>query len=155
MKFSAQEVINLPVEDVFALLSQVETYEAASSGRQITVRRKPGNPTSGRGAAWTIGLAVQDVARDVDVEIDEADPPNHLLLGLSSGDFAGTARCALTSLTAGQTSLTCVLEFKPLTLAARLLIQPMKLARSKLDGKYASAIAAFASELETQHARLV
>lgn len=133
------------------MLTHVETYERAASGRKVTVRRKPDRPICGCGAALSIAVKVQELTRDVDVEIKSMEQLRNVQLDLSSGDFAGAASCALTSLSETRTALTCVVAFQPVTLSARLLFQPMKLAKATLDGKYQSALAALAAELEAQH----
>ncbi|MFK7761992.1 MAG: hypothetical protein AB8B62_01920 [Roseobacter sp.] len=153
MKFSAQEILNVPVAEVFAMLTHVETYERAASGRKVTVRRKPDRPALECGAALVIGVKVQELMRDVEVEIKSMEQLQYVQLDLTSGDFTGTASCALTSLCAARTELKCVVAFQPVTLAARLLFQPMKLAKATLDEKYQTALAALAAELEAQHRR--
>lgn len=78
MKFSAQEDLKLPQAEVFARLSNFETFERIAIKRNVRVSQisqsNPNEDTLG----WNCRFNVHGRQRDVEIRLIEFDEPNSI-----------------------------------------------------------------------------
>ena len=78
MKFSAQEDLKLPQAEVFARLSNFETFERIAIKRNVRVSQisqsNPNEDTLG----WNCRFKVRGRQRDVEIRLIEFDEPNSM-----------------------------------------------------------------------------
>ena len=119
MKFSAQEDLKLPQADVFARLSNFDTFERIALKRNVRVSQISQNNPNEDTLGWNCKFKVRGRLRDVEIRLIEFD---------------------VIPLSRVQTRIQVVSVLEPKTLAATLLVQSMKLARSKFNQRFKSRV---------------
>lgn len=153
MQFSTKEDIEAPIDEVFAMLSDFEGYERSAIRRGIEVRRETDVQPPGRGMAWTARFALRGKPRDLSLQLAQYDRPTAMRFAADSQGIDGTLTLDLLSLSKRRTRLAVVLEVKPKTLSARLLVQSFRLAKATLNKRFKLKVAAFAKSLEERQGR--
>ena len=153
MQFSTKEDIEAPIDEVFAMLSDFEGYERSAIRRGIEVQRERDMHPPGRGMAWTARFSLRGKPRDLTLQLAQYDRPTAMRLEADSQGLDGTLTLDLLSLSKRRTRLAVVLEVKPKTLSARLLVQSFRLAKATLNKRFKLKVAAFAKSLEERQGR--
>ena len=148
MKFSAREDIEAPIDDVFAALSEFETFERQAMRRGAEVQRVDDNPEPAVGAAWRVAFMMRGRRRDLKLQLIRYDAPNDMEFSARSPGMDATFDVELLALSRKRTRMSIALELKPLTLASRLLVQSLKLAKSNLTNRFKGRVADYAKVLE-------
>lgn len=151
MKFSTQEVMDAPVEDAFALLTQFDLIERAVMRRGVDVQRVDALEAPGVGLKWRSNFVLRGRPRTLDLEVVVYEPPHRMVMALSSQGFQGDTRVELIALSKTRTRVMVSVEVRPLSLPARLLLQSLKLTKSTLNQKYKDRVAHHIRELEEQY----
>lgn len=153
MKFSSKEDIEAPIEDVFALLSEFETYERSAIRRGIDVQRMTDISTPRAGITWHVQFNLRGKKRKLDLVMAEYDRPNTMRIDARSTGLDGYMSLDLLALSQKRTRMAVALELKPKTLSARLLVQSFKLAKSNLTKRFKLRVAEFAKGMEDRISR--
>lgn len=148
MKFSTKEDIEAPIEQVFDRTIDVQTFERSALRRGAEVLRLDRNLTVGAGSAWRVAFAFRGKHRDAELTITDFSRPNGYTIKFTSGGIEGSTIVELVPLSPVRTRLSIEVELVPRSIAARLLIQSLKLARSSLVSRFKHRIAAFAAQIE-------
>ena len=148
MKFSAQEQINAPVEDVFAKVANVDHFESLLINRGDKIIRSPEN-SFGVGTTWDARVTMRGKTRKVTMEMIEYT--QNECMGFQGGTTGMDILVIMDTmaLTPNRTRLKLQIEAKPKTLAARLLIQSAKLAKGRLDKRFKDRFSDYAQGLLT------
>lgn len=133
MKFSAQEDVKLPQADVFARLSDFETFERIAIKRNVRVSQISQNNSNEDTLGWSCRFKVRGRTRDVEIRLVEFDEPNSLKFHATNPALHARLEIEVIPLSHVQTRIQVISVLEPKTLAARLLVQSMKLARSKFN----------------------
>jgi len=148
MKFSAREDIEAPIEQVFREASNFEGFERAALRRGARVQRTDRKSFPTTTLAWEIAFLFRGRQRDLLAELTELDAPNRLVVCSDSGGMDGALVVELVALSRNRTRLSAELEFRPRTLSSRLLVQTLRMAKSKLTQRYKLRVAKFAAQVE-------
>ncbi|MEO0667190.1 MAG: SRPBCC family protein [Pseudomonadota bacterium] len=148
MKFSAREDIEAPIDDVFAALSEFETFERQAMRRGAEVQRVDDSPEPAVGAAWRVAFMMRGRRRDMKLQMIRYDAPNDMGFSATSPGMDATFDVDLVALSRNRTRMSVALELKPLNLASRLLVQSLKLAKSNLTNRFKGRVADYAKVLE-------
>jgi hypothetical protein len=151
MKFSTKEDLEIPIDDVFQMLSDFDGFERAILRHGADVSRTDDMSSVGVGMTWKARAAVRGKKREFDVELVEYDRPNHMLFDVTTKNMAATFLVELVAMSRTRARMRIELDVRPQTLSARLLMQSAKLARNTLNRRYKTRIAHFASDLEDRH----
>ncbi|WP_299828067.1 SRPBCC family protein [uncultured Roseobacter sp.] len=151
MKFSTQEVMEAPIDAVFAMLTRFEHFERAAMRRGADVQRIDDLTTVGVGMKWLARFQVRGRTRELKLEVEVYEPPHHMVLDLTSPGLHGDTRFELIALSTRRTRIMVSLEMRPFTLSARLLLQPLRLTKSSLTRKYKERIASYIGQMEEQY----
>ncbi|SFR36934.1 SRPBCC family protein [Litoreibacter janthinus] len=151
MKFSTKEDLEIPIDEVFQMLSDFDGFERAILRRGADVSRTDKMSTIGVGLSWKARATVRGKKREFDVSLIEYDRPNQMLFDVKTKNMAATFLVELVALSRARTRMRVELDVRPQTLSARLLMQSAKLARNTLNRRYKTRIAHFASDLEERH----
>jgi hypothetical protein len=76
-----------------------------------------------------------------------------LVFAFTSRLFEGTVTVEVVAMSARRTRMHVASEVAPLSLAARLLLQSLKLAKARVSRRYDKRVAQLAAEIEARHAR--
>jgi uncharacterized protein YndB with AHSA1/START domain len=153
MKFSTKEDIEAPIDAVFEMICDFETFERAAMRRGAEVQRTDTRTTPGVGMAWRGTFNLRGKRREVDIEMITFERPDEIVLECQSPGLLTLTTIELVALSKNRTRLMIAFDIKPLNLSARLLVQSLKLAKTSLTKKFKLRIAEFAKTLEERHQR--
>jgi hypothetical protein len=154
MQFSSKEDIEAPISEVFAMLSEFETFERSAIRRGIEVQRVDGAAPAGVGMAWDTQFNLRGKRRKMKLNLTQYEPPNAMRFVADSQGIDGILTLDLLALSPRRTRMAVVLNLTPKTLTARLLIQSLKLAKSNLTKRFKTRVAEYAAQLEERHGRM-
>lgn len=148
MKFSAREDIEAPIGFVFEQVTDFTAIERSALRRGAEVQRIDTLASSGPGMKWDASFRFRGRLREINLELTALDPPNTVVLESRSSNMGGAMMIDLVALSRARTRMSVEIEIEPKTLAARLLVQSMKLARNSLTRKFRKRVADHAEEIE-------
>jgi carbon monoxide dehydrogenase subunit G len=148
MKITSRQDIEAPMGFVFDCLKDFDYWERAAMRRGADVTRTHDPATVGPGLAWLIRFPFRGRDRKVALRVTGLDAPGQMAFAGGGGSFEGTAVVDLLELGAKRTRLAMAAEVKPQGLAARLILQSLKLARGRMQGRVDARVAAIAMEIE-------
>ena len=151
MKFSTKEDLEIPIDDVFHMLSDFDGFERAILRHGADVTRTDKMGVAGVGASWTARATVRGKKREFVVKLVEFDCPNQMLFDVKTKNMTATFLVELVAMSRTRTRMRVELDVRPQTLSARLLMQSAKLARNTLNRRYKTRIAHFATDLEERY----
>ncbi|MAY86708.1 MAG: hypothetical protein CML02_08355 [Pseudooceanicola sp.] len=155
MEFDSKEDIEAPIEEVFAMLCEFDTFERLALRRGVEVVRKADVPGGGAGMAWAAQFDLRGKARSLDLELVRFDRPDRMEFDARSGGLDGKMVFTLVALSPRRTRLSADLTLIPRNLSARLLVQSLKLARANLTRKFKLGMANYAKSLEERYRQTV
>lgn len=154
MKLSTRREFDAQPEEVFWALSDFIAFEKLALRHGADVQRIDHLAAPGLGAEWVLRFPFRGRSREVKSRVNAYDPPNHLGAEGTSGSFDFTLRATLEHLRRDHTRLAVELEVKPRTFAARLMLQTLKLGKSRLDARFATRIERFVSAMLSRQKRV-
>lgn len=132
MKLVSKTDVNGAPEALFDALCDRDWFEAlARRGGAVVERLDPGQPF-GRGAGWNVQFSHRGRERQLTSRVGALDRPRLLSLQGQIGGFESDAEVTLTPLSRQTTRMTVTLDIKPRSFAARLILQTLKIGRSRL-----------------------
>ena len=152
MKFSTKEDVEAPIEAVFDMLCDFESFERAAMRRGAEVQRADRLHQPGVGMTWKAVFPLRGKRRELTLEMVTFDRPNEMVIDSMSQGLAGQMSFELMPLSRNSTRVLVALEVKPLTLSARLWVQSLKLAKTTLTQKYKDRVAEYARGMEKRYA---
>ncbi len=152
MKFSTKEDIETPIDAVFEMLCDFESFERAAMRRGAEVQRLDNREEPGVGAMWEASFTMRGKRRELQLELVEFDRPNDMALESTSPGVLGRTSFELIALSRTQTRIMVSLELKPLNLSARLLVQSLKLAKGTLTQRFNKRVAEYALGMQDRYA---
>lgn len=151
MKFSTKEDIEAPLEAVFDMFCDFESFERAAMRRGADVQRVDSKPEPGTGMIWDAAFVMRGKQRALRIEMMTFDRPNELVLEATSTGLVSHMSFELVALSRTRTRVLVGLDLKPQNLSARLLVQSLKLTKSALTKKYKLRVAEYARGMEERH----
>ncbi|MCB6179554.1 SRPBCC family protein [Rhodobacter sp. Har01] len=133
MHFTTRQDIEAPLDFVDAYLMEFDHFERMAMRRGAEVERTDRLRSPGPGMAWRLRFAYRGKPRRMTVRLEELQPGSLLVYGLESPSLDGQMRVELIALSPRRSRITVMTEVRPRTLAARLLLQSMRLARGRLQ----------------------
>ncbi|MBW4961729.1 SRPBCC family protein [Sulfitobacter sp. CW3] len=151
MKFSTKEDIDVPIDAVFEMLCEFDTFERAAMRRGAEVRRVDTMTEPGTGMKWETAFDMRGKRRDIEVEMVTFEHPTEICLESMSPGLLGAVSFDLLALSRSRTRVAASIEIKPKTLSARLLVQSLKLAKTSLTKKFKRAVAGYTKDMEERY----
>ncbi len=146
MKLSTRKDVEAPVAAVWAVLADFDHWERGAMRRGVEVLRSEPGP------AWSVGFVWRGRPRRVELAVAGLEPDHRLDLTGRGAAFEGKLGVELVEMAPRRTRMIVGLEIRPLTLAARLIVQSLKLARSRVQDRFETRVAQFAAEAEARAA---
>ena len=148
MKLTAKNDVEAPVDFVFAQLADFEGWERAAMRRGAEVARVDTMTRIGPGMTWSTQFQYRGKERKATIRLDAIKPTSSLALTGMSRLMDGVMVINVLDLAAKRTRIEVRLEIKPKTIAARLLIQSLRLARARVERTFAQRVAQLSIEIE-------
>ncbi len=151
MKFSTKEDIEAPLDHVFGRIADFDGLERSALRRGAEIRRIDALEVPGTGSIWDIGFTFRGKPREVRATLTSFDPGQGYTADLVSRTMDGVIAVDLVALSRNRTRLSVTLEVQPKTLAARLMVQSIKLAKANMTRRFRTRVADFAEDIEEKY----
>ncbi len=148
MKFSTKHDVGAPLDFVWQQVTDFEQYERMAMRRGAEVERVDHLRQPGVGTGWRLRFAFKGKPRRVLLRIVEMSPATALDFDLDSPSVAGGIRVELLELAPRRTRISVITETRPKTIAARLVIQSLRLVKGRTQRKLDAQMAKFGKLLE-------
>lgn len=153
MKLTAKTDLEVPASFVFATLVDHASWEREAVRNGAEIERPDGTPATGLGAAWRIRGHFKGKPRKVLLKIAELAQDQRLVLSIDSPSIEGSSRFEVMVLSPRRSRLRLDLEIKPKTLAARLFINTMRLAKGRAQAKFESRLGQIGGRIKDRYER--
>lgn len=153
MKLTAKTDLEVPASFVFATLVDHAAWEREAIRNGAEVERPEGSPLSGPGAAWRIRGHFRGKPRKVLIRIEDLAQDQRLALTIDSPSIEGSSRIEIMVLSPRRSRLRVDLEVKPKTLAARLFINTMRLAKGRVQAKFEGRLGQMGARIKDRYER--
>lgn len=154
MFLSAKEDIEAPIDHVFALMTDFDPIERAALRRGIDVQRCDTLTEPGAGMEWQVEFEYRGKMRSMVLTLQEFDSPQSVTFeGVSQG-LTGSVSVDLVAMSKTRTRMSVDLELEAKTLSARLVLQSLKLARTKINNAFHLRVANYATDLEGRYRQI-
>jgi hypothetical protein len=153
MKLTAKTDLEMPAAAVFASLLDLPAWEREAIRNGVEIERPAGTPATGVGAEWRIRAHFRGKARKVRLRIAEMTQDQQLLLDMDSPSVEGTTRVEVMVLSPRRSRLRVDLEVKPKTLAARLFINTLRLAKGRAQARLETRLGQLGARIKERHDR--
>ena len=153
MKLATKYDVEAPAGFVFAQLADFEGWERAAMRRGAEVMRTDTLRSVAPGLTWEAQFQYRGKERHTTIRLDTLTSTRHLALTATSNLLDGVMAIALLDLAAKRTRVEVRLEIKPKTIAARIYVQTLRLARARVERGFAQRIAQLAVEIEDRYKR--
>lgn len=146
MKLTSREDIEAPIDRVHEAIMDFEHFETAALRRGAEVTRSDVNGKP----QWDTRFDFRQKKRHVVLTLDRHDPPASLDFVFVSPNLEGSVTVELVALGPRRTRMNTALDLRPRTLAARLLLHSLKLARGRILKRYRRRAAQLANVIESR-----
>jgi hypothetical protein len=153
MKLVSKYDVEAPAAFVFAQLADFDAWERAAMRRGADVTRSDTLRTPGPGMTWACKFRYAGKDRKVALTLDRISPISAISLSMTAAPVDGDMQIDILDLAAKRARIEVRLEVKPKTLAARLYVQSLRLARSRVERGFAKRVAQLAVEIEDRFKR--
>ncbi|MEM9794896.1 MAG: SRPBCC family protein [Pseudomonadota bacterium] len=150
MKFVATEEIAAPIDHVWRRVSDLEVFEDRFRKRVRGLSRDPAGPIH-VDTVWSGKATIMGKVRAVEVRLCEFNAPASLETVAGTEGMVVTIRADLEALGADRTRLIVTSEARARSLAARLLLQSVRLGRKGVAHRYKERIAQFSEAIESSY----
>ena len=152
MKFSTREDIEAPVDYVFAQVSDFAAFERRAMRQGADVARREDGPIA-QGAIWDISFQFRGRDRRVLAELTQLDVPTLLSIDSASDGLNAVTEVELIALSQTRTRVLVSFDLRAKTLTARLLLQSLKLAKTKMTKRFNARVLDYAEDIEDRYRR--
>jgi uncharacterized protein YndB with AHSA1/START domain len=133
MRLASRTDIAAPATGVFAVLTDLDRLEEGARQAGVRLRRSDTGQGLVLGATWQSQFVWRGRERAAECTVERIDPPRSIRLGTRSGNYACTIDLTLAPLSRTLTRMAVVMEVKPLSVGARLVLQTLRIGRSRLE----------------------
>ncbi|MFE3836215.1 SRPBCC family protein [Pseudogemmobacter sonorensis] len=139
MKLTTRQDIEAPLDFVYAQLTDFEQFERMVMRRGAEVERIDRLARPGPGMGWRLRFAYKGKPRKVVVRLLDLAQDALLDYAFDSPSVEGGGRLELIALAPRRTRMTLAVEIRPKTLAARLFLQSLRLAKGRVQRRFDKA----------------
>lgn len=151
MRFTAKQDIEAPLAFVYQTMTDFEAWERSAMRRGAEVERTDKLTRPGPGMTWAARFSYRSKMRSIDLRLVMMEQPSTLSFAAQSKAIEGTAKLDLMEMSSRRTRVHVVVEVSPRSLAARLFLQSLRLARGRIDRKFEQRVAQLASDIESRY----
>lgn len=151
MRLTTKQDIEAPLSHVYRVMTDFDGWERAAMRRGAEVSRTDTLRQPGVGMSWKIRAEIRGKVRKMTVKLTEEHLNSRLKFDMDSPSVTGEFFVEMMDLSPKRTRLSVVMEIKPKTLAARLFIQSLKLAKAKVQRRYDTRVSQLATTIEDRY----
>ncbi len=151
MKLTTRQDIEAPAAFVFAALRDFEAWERLALRRGADVSRTDTLHQVVAGLSWMIKFDYRGKQRRIALRLTRIETPVNLAFAGTGASLEGLAGLDLMALTARRTRLNVTLDLRPRTIGMRLVMQSMRLAKSRVNRRFADRVEQVCSEIEARY----
>ncbi|MEO0917722.1 MAG: SRPBCC family protein [Pseudomonadota bacterium] len=147
MKFSTREDIEAPIAFVFERASDFDALEKRARNYGADITRNGDGPAQ-VGMTWDAAFEFRGRNRQMQVKLTQFNPPEAYIFETEMNGLTAVSDVTLVSLSPSRTRLAVGIDLRAHTLTARLLLQSMKLAKTKLTKRFKARVRDYAEDIE-------
>jgi carbon monoxide dehydrogenase subunit G len=151
MKFTSRQDIEAPVAYVFAALRDFESWERAALRRGADVARTDKLVDVRPGVSWMVKFAYRGRERRVALRLTGLEQPTGMEFSGAGTSLDGQAGIDLIALATRRTRLSVTLDLKPRSIGARVMLQSLRLAKSRLNRRFSERVTQLCTEIEARY----
>ena len=151
MKLTSRQDIEAPVSYVFDALTDFQSWERAALRRGAEVARTDKLNSIAVGLSWLIKFAYRGKDRRLALRLTELEHPSMVGFSGMGASLDGQASIDLMALAARRTRLSVTVELRAKTIGARLVLQSLRLGKSRLNRRFAERVGIFCTEIEIRY----
>jgi hypothetical protein len=152
MKLTAKTDIEAPASFVYAALIDHAAWEREIIRRGAEIDRPADMPLTGVGAGWNLRVPFRGKVRKLQVRIDEMTPDVRLVLGIDGQAIEGSSVLELLPMSPRRTRMRLALDVRPKTLAARLFLNTLRLAKGRVQVRLEKRLQQMGRRIEERQA---
>ena len=153
MQFSTKQDIEAPIAYVWAQMTDFASFERQALRRGADVQRRDNLSRPGVGSGWDIRFNYRGRERKMRAEITAFDMPNSYTVQTRASGIDGVTVIDLVALSRGRTRLSVEIEMSAKSLAARLMLQSLKLAKGSMNRRFVSRVQTRCEEMQERYRR--
>jgi hypothetical protein len=153
MKLSTRQDIAAPIDFVFQRATDFDAHGRQVMRRGIEIERADNLVQPGPGMCWNLAFTYRGKPRKMFGELVKLESPESFQIESQTLGIEALFTAEFMALSRGRTRLIAGLQLTPKALSARLLIQSLKLAKSKLDQGFSQRVAHFARDTQDRYAQ--
>jgi hypothetical protein len=145
VKFSTQVDVEAPAEDTFAAFADFSRYVRLAEARGARVEVLPAPHF-----AWRARFDWNGAARDLKGEVTRLEAPRGFTAAMAAQLVEGVLEVDVTAEGTARSRVRVAMEWRPVTMSGRILLQSLKLVKRSLDDRFAARVADFAEGVGRQ-----
>ena len=153
MKLTAKTDLEAPLGFVYASLIDHAAWEQEARHRGAEIERPADMPLSGIGAGWRVKVAFRGRLRKLLLRIEDIVPDDQVILSVDGQAIEGQSVLEVLSLSPRRTRLRVVIDIKPKTLAARLFLNTLRLARGRVQARFDKRVSQLGARIADRYQR--
>jgi len=153
MKLTAKTDLDAPAAFVYAALADHAAWERDAAQRGIDVERPADMPLAGLGAGWRVKVPFRGQPVAILLRLEQLVPAERLGFAIQSQAIEGNFALSVIELSKRRTRLQLVLEVKARTIAARLLLNTLSLARGRVQARVEKRIVQIGAIIQDRYQR--
>lgn len=142
MRIEAEQRVAAPPESVFDRVADLAGFEERARRRGMPVERLADDPP-----AWRLGVDWHGITAAVELGVEALDAPRSYVVGMATRGVGGCATVEVVP-DAGGSILRVRIDAEPSGMKGRMLVQTLRLALPKLEGRLSDVLARLAAEIE-------
>ncbi|MEJ8561372.1 SRPBCC family protein [Yoonia sp. GPGPB17] len=152
MKFSTREDIEAPISYVYGRVTDFANFERRAMRQGIDVScRTTGD--AAMGTVWDISFEFRGRLRKVAAELTRLEPEQAVEIESQSDGLTAITQVELVALSATRTRVLVSFDMRAKTLTARLLLQSLKLAKTKMTKRFKARVLEYSETVEDDYRR--
>jgi len=153
MKLAAKTDLEAPASFVYAVLADHAAWEREALRRGVEVERPADMPLSGVGAGWNLRFRFRGRQRKVRLRIDDMILEQHITVSFEGQSIEGNSTLEVLGLSPRRTRLRVVIEVKPKTIAARIFINTLRLAKGRVQARLEKRLEQLGTRIADRYSR--
>lgn len=151
MKLTSRQDIEAPVAFVFAALKDFDAWERAALRRGADVERTDKLRDVKPGLSWLVKFAYRGKERQLALRLTSLEQSAMIGFSGNGASLDGLANLDLMALAARRTRLSVTVDLKPKSIGARLVLQSLRLAKTRINRRFSDRIGQVCSDIESRY----